>query len=471
LDRQTAPTGVGAVDDDLDDAADTTMTKASPSAASSTTSASGRTARKPATRRTGAGAGANGNGSNGNGNGNGRSAGSKSAVSELAESKSTESGSAETEPVEDKSAETEPAESELAESGSAESKLEPEDVSDVSTTLFAPDDSATESATAHDSADTNDATSTYDSAGTYGSGDTLYSSDSFYSGDAGQTVGIPPQDGFKQDTSPARPSWEEDREEPAADTLATSADGVWSYELTESPFTPEPLLAAPPMPSELPYRPPSASARYVANLAKKPSFTPSSSSSASSGSSFGSSSSGSSLADSTAATTSAPPAQAFPRPPGSTTTRPAAPKPKAPKVPKPKAAPKPKASVKRSGARQAHLTISRVEPWSVMKFSFAVSVVAFIILFIAVAVLYGILSALGVFDSIQHLVSSVTSSSDQAGVNADKWFSASRILGYTVLLGGLNIVLITAVSTIGAVIYNLTSRLIGGVEVTLKEAD
>jgi Transmembrane domain of unknown function (DUF3566) len=106
-----------------------------------------------------------------------------------------------------------------------------------------------------------------------------------------------------------------------------------------------------------------------------------------------------------------------------------------------------------------------------MKFSFAVSVVAFIILFVAVAVLYGILSALGVFDSIQHLVSNVTSSSDQAGVNADKWFSASRILGYTVLLGGLNIVLITAVSTIGAVIYNLTSRLIGGVEVTLKEAD
>jgi hypothetical protein len=56
-------------------------------------------------------------------------------------------------------------------------------------------------------------------------------------------------------------------------------------------------------------------------------------------------------------------------------------------------------------------------------------------------------------------------------VDATKWFSASKILGYTVLLGGLNIVLITAISTIGSVIYNLTSRLIGGVEVTLKEAD
>jgi hypothetical protein len=127
--------------------------------------------------------------------------------------------------------------------------------------------------------------------------------------------------------------------------------------------------------------------------------------------------------------------------------------------------------VRRSTARQAHLTVARVEPWSVMKFSFAVSVVAFVVLFVAVAILYAVLSALGVFDSLQHLVSSVTSSQGSAGANIRKWFSASRVLGYTVLLGGLNIVLITAMSTIGAVVYNLTSRLIGGVEVTLKETD
>jgi hypothetical protein len=122
-------------------------------------------------------------------------------------------------------------------------------------------------------------------------------------------------------------------------------------------------------------------------------------------------------------------------------------------------------------ARQAHLTVARVEPWSVMKFSFVVSIVAFIILFIAVSVLYGTLSALGVFDSLQRVVTSVTSSQDSAGVNAAKWWSASRVLGYTGLLGSLNIVLITAMSTIGAVVYNLTSRLIGGVEVTLRETE
>jgi len=131
---------------------------------------------------------------------------------------------------------------------------------------------------------------------------------------------------------------------------------------------------------------------------------------------------------------------------------------------------RPKRSARRS-ARQAHLTIARVEPWSVMKFSFVVSLVAFVILFVAVSVIYGTLSTLGVFTSLQHVVQSVTSSQDSNGVNAAKWFTASRILSYTALLGALNIVLITAMCTIGAVVYNLTSRLIGGVEVTLRETE
>jgi hypothetical protein len=129
------------------------------------------------------------------------------------------------------------------------------------------------------------------------------------------------------------------------------------------------------------------------------------------------------------------------------------------------------AGVRRSPKRQAQLTLARVEPWSVMKFSFVVSVVAFIILFVAVAVLYMVLSALGVFTSLQHTVNSITSSQGQAGTDISTWFSASRILGYTGMLGALNIVLITAMSTIGAVIYNLIATTIGGVEVTLRETE
>src|SRR5262249_38356695 len=126
---------------------------------------------------------------------------------------------------------------------------------------------------------------------------------------------------------------------------------------------------------------------------------------------------------------------------------------------------------RKSTKRQAMLTLARVEPWSVMKFSFVASVVAFIILFVAVAVLYMVLAALGVFDSLQHTATSPTSSHSDSGTTISHWFSASLILGYTAMLGALNIVLITAMSTVGSVIYNLIAKTIGGIEVTLRETD
>ena len=122
-------------------------------------------------------------------------------------------------------------------------------------------------------------------------------------------------------------------------------------------------------------------------------------------------------------------------------------------------------------ARRADLVIARLEPWSVMKFSFLMSLVAWVVLFVAVAFLYFVLSSLGVFTSIQHTLTSVTSSSGSAGTQLNHWFSASRVLGYTMLLGAVNIVLITALSTVGAMIYNLVTHLGGGIEVTLRETD
>jgi hypothetical protein len=100
-----------------------------------------------------------------------------------------------------------------------------------------------------------------------------------------------------------------------------------------------------------------------------------------------------------------------------------------------------------------------------------VSVVAFIVLFVAVAVLYWVVSSLGVFDSLQHSISNLTGSKGSTGTNVTSWFTASRVLGYTGMLGALNIVLITALSTIGAVIYNLIAQTIGGIEVTLRETE
>jgi len=121
--------------------------------------------------------------------------------------------------------------------------------------------------------------------------------------------------------------------------------------------------------------------------------------------------------------------------------------------------------------RRANLVIARIEPWSVMKFSFLISLVLWLVMFVAVALLYYALSSLGVFGALQRTLASVTSSQGSAGVDLTKWTSSTRVLGYTMLLGAVDVVLITAISTVGAVIYNLVTHLGGGIEVTLKETD
>jgi len=122
--------------------------------------------------------------------------------------------------------------------------------------------------------------------------------------------------------------------------------------------------------------------------------------------------------------------------------------------------------------RRAQLVLARIEPWSVMKFSFMISLVGWVILFVAVAALYYVMNKLGVFHSVQSTITDVTSGKGSTGSDANgSWFSASRILGYTMLVGAVNVVLITALATVGAVIYNLVTHLAGGIEVTLKETD
>lgn len=123
--------------------------------------------------------------------------------------------------------------------------------------------------------------------------------------------------------------------------------------------------------------------------------------------------------------------------------------------------------------RKAHLQVSRFEPLSVMKFSFVMSLVCFVVLLVAVTVLYVILSGLGVFDSISSTINELTQEqgSKSTGFDAASWFSFTKIFGYTALIGGLNVLIITALATVWSVIYNIAADFVGGVEVTLREAE
>lgn len=114
------------------------------------------------------------------------------------------------------------------------------------------------------------------------------------------------------------------------------------------------------------------------------------------------------------------------------------------------------------GPRRAKLQIRHIDPWSTLKLSLVLAVAFFFVWMIAVAILYGVLSTMGVFDSIDSLFA-------ELGGESENIVTPKIVFGGAALIGAINIVLFTALATIGAYIYNLCADLAGGLEITLAE--
>jgi hypothetical protein len=121
----------------------------------------------------------------------------------------------------------------------------------------------------------------------------------------------------------------------------------------------------------------------------------------------------------------------------------------------------------RRGPRKARLVIKHIDPWTVMKLSFVVSVVMLAVCVVAVAIVYGVLGKMGVWTQINTLVNEVSPTTTSSALHSP--VSAGRVVGVAAVIGAINVVLLTALSTLGAAIYNLISDLVGGIEVTLTD--
>ncbi|WP_246136348.1 DUF3566 domain-containing protein [Leekyejoonella antrihumi] len=113
------------------------------------------------------------------------------------------------------------------------------------------------------------------------------------------------------------------------------------------------------------------------------------------------------------------------------------------------------------------LTLSRVDPWSVMLNAFLLSVAIALAMVVVVAVLWIVLAGMGVFDNLNGVLRTL----DRKGssFNLMDYIGFGRVISLSVVIGFIDIILMTALATLGAFLYNICSSLVGGIRLTLSD--
>ncbi len=120
-----------------------------------------------------------------------------------------------------------------------------------------------------------------------------------------------------------------------------------------------------------------------------------------------------------------------------------------------------------SGPRRIRLAISRVDPWSVMKLSFLLSIAIGIGIVVATAVVWGVLNSMGVFSQVQGLIDEVGAMAQFGGLL--QYVEFSRVISVATVIAIVDVILLTALATLGAFIYNLVAAMVGGLHLTLTD--
>jgi hypothetical protein len=119
--------------------------------------------------------------------------------------------------------------------------------------------------------------------------------------------------------------------------------------------------------------------------------------------------------------------------------------------------------------RRARLRLTRIDPWSVMKTSFLLSIAFGIVTVVSVLMVWTVLDRAGVWESINATVTDIVGEDSASEFDIEDYIGTSRVLGFTMLVAAVDVIILTAVATLTAFLYNMSAALLGGVEVTLAE--
>jgi len=114
--------------------------------------------------------------------------------------------------------------------------------------------------------------------------------------------------------------------------------------------------------------------------------------------------------------------------------------------------------------RRVRRVVRRVDPWSVLRFSLVFYACMLVVALVAGFLLWGAASTTGVIDNVERFVKELFAL-ESFRINGGLIFRST-------LLGGAVLVLLGAgANVLLAVLYNLTSDVVGGVEVVVLEEE
>ena len=91
-------------------------------------------------------------------------------------------------------------------------------------------------------------------------------------------------------------------------------------------------------------------------------------------------------------------------------------------------------------------------------------------LVVAVYVVWTVIGASSLFDSINDIVKSVVSTpGDTTPFRIQEYINTQKVMGVAALLACVDVVIFTALATLGSFLYNLAATMLGGLEITLAE--
>ncbi|MGA8048070.1 MAG: DUF3566 domain-containing protein [Dermatophilaceae bacterium] len=133
------------------------------------------------------------------------------------------------------------------------------------------------------------------------------------------------------------------------------------------------------------------------------------------------------------------------------------------------AAPRPAGRGPAPTGRRVRLTVSRIDPWSAMKMSFLLSVALGIAMVVMVFVLWSVLAGMGIFDRVNDIAEQVFGADGSDPFDIMDYIGLGRVVSLSIVIGVIDVILITAIATLGAFLYNVSAALVGGIQLTLTD--